>query len=364
MRPMYANTVIYKITCKNPTIHDVFVGHTTNFLQKQNAHKISCQGTSPTLMYKTLRLNGGWENWSMDILLKQKCENLAEVKKLEAQFVKELNAKLVMGRTPVPVPVPVPMPMPVPMPVPALAPVPAIAPATICAKCHKKFETRQGLWYHAKKNCDLPVTSDLLKGQEELKNVMLEFVKTNLLLQTQIMEMCRNQAPVTTINNNNRTFNLNFFLNEQCKNAMNLSDFVSSFKMQLSDLEQVGRLGFVEGMADVILRRVKDMDIYDRPFHCSDGRRVVMHVKDNDIWEKDSGDENSKIRHAVQILSNKNAKMLMEWRNTHPASTQINHAQNDQFMILVIEAMGGKGDKTENENKIMRQIAKEVLVGK
>ena len=145
---------------------------------------------------------------------------------------------------------------------------------------------------------------------------------------------------------------------------MNISEFVDSFQLQLADLEQVGDLGYVHGLTNVIVKRLQEMDIYRRPIHCSDQKRDVMHVKDNNIWEKDSGDEHSKVRLAVQAISNKNTKQLLKWREKYPQSAIIESKYNDQFLLLVVEAMGGKGNKTENENKIMHHIAKEVFITK
>ena len=205
----------------------------------------------------------------------------------------------------------------------------------------------------------------LIQDNMDFKRVLVDMHKHTNALHEQMVHACTTAAPVININNTtHKTFNLNFFLNEQCKNAMNISDFINSFQLKLHDLENVGKLGYVDGLANIILARLKEMDIYDRPIHCTDARRDVMHVKDNNIWEKDSGDEHSKIRKAVQSISKKNANLLNCWQETHPESGCISSKYNDQFMLLVVEALGGKGGKTESENKVMRQIAKQMAIGK
>jgi hypothetical protein len=209
----------------------------------------------------------------------------------------------------------------------------------------------------------------LMQDNADFKRVLVDMHKHTSDLQQQMVQVCAAAAAAPMININhttNKTFNLNFFLNEQCKNAMNISDFIASFQLQLPDLENVGKLGYVDGLAHIILARLKEMNIYDRPIHCTDARREVMHVKDNNIWEKDSGDEHSKIRKAVQVISKQNAQLLKCWRDTHPESNAMHSKENDQFLLLVVEALGGKGakSKTENENKVMRQIAKHMAIEK
>jgi len=262
-----------------------------------------------------------------------------------------------------------------PMELKKILPTPT-AQSFICVSCKKNYTARNSLWYHQKRcKPELSAASltnivlDMVRNQSDLHKQNQQFQSQNELLQQQVIEICKTMKSTltinqTTTNSHNKTFNLNFFLNEQCKNAMNISEFVDSFQLQLTDLEQVGDMGYVNGLTNVIIKRLQEIDIYRRPIHCSDKKRDVMHVKDNDIWEKDSGDEHSKVRLAVQTISNKNTKLLLTWRDKYPQSAAIESKYNDQFMILVTEAMGGKGNKTDNENKIMHQIAKEVFIDK
>ena len=209
---------------------------------------------------------------------------------------------------------------------------------------------------------------------------MLEVVKSNSELQRQTNEMQKQMLEMykqgtgkhgdvnTTINTNNshnKTFNLNFFLNEQCKDAMNIMDFVNTFQLQLSDLEHIGEVGYVEGISNIVMDKLNQMDVYKRPIHCSDAKREIMHVKDKDVWEKDSP-SNDKIRLALKHITKKNTDLLRPWVNAHPGVLDSDHRLNDKYQQLFIEAMGGNKNKTmrEGEDKIIKKISKMVLIDK
>jgi len=164
-------------------------------------------------------------------------------------------------------------------------------------------------------------------------------------------------------NSHNKTFNLQFFLNEQCKDAMNLSDFTNSFDLQLSDLETVGELGYVEGITKIMVDKLNAMDIYKRPIHCSDAKREIIYVKDENVWTKEKKD-NPKLRQAIKNVSFRNMKLVYNWSNAYPESKDNQSKLNDKYMKLVIESTGGKGPIQESENKIIRRIAKEIIIDK
>ena len=199
-----------------------------------------------------------------------------------------------------------------------------------------------------------------------LTNLVMDLVKNNSELQKQMLEVCKNSN--STINNtnnshnNNKTFNMQFFLNEQCKDAMNIMDFVDTFKLQFSDLERVGEVGYVEGMSNIIIQKLNELDIYKRPIHCSDVKRDTMYVKDKDVWEKENGNHD-KLRLAIRYITKKNTDMLLSWCNAHPGSCDSDNYLNDIYIEIVRQAMGA-GNLEENENKIMRKIAKTVLIDK
>ena len=164
-------------------------------------------------------------------------------------------------------------------------------------------------------------------------------------------------------NSNNKTFNMQFFLNEQCKDAMNIMDFVNSMTLEFSDLEDVGKLGYVEGISNIIIRKLNEMDIYKRPIHCSDGKREIMYVKDDNIWEKENSTYD-KLRKAIKQVTYKNSSLLVPWSQKYPACMNNQHQLNDVYICLMGQAMGGKEEFVDSENKIMKRIAKAVLIAK
>jgi hypothetical protein len=174
------------------------------------------------------------------------------------------------------------------------------------------------------------------------------------------MELLKNGTHNTT--NNNKTFNLNFFLNETCKNAMNIMDFVNSLQLQLSDLEKMGEIGYVNGMSNIIIKNLKDMDVTERPVHCTDMKREVLYVKDEDKWDKETN-EKPKIRKAIKYVARKNARLLQDFKTQHPDCIKSESKYSDTYNKLMIEAMGGKGcDDIEQESKIIKRLAKETTI--
>ena len=233
----------------------------------------------------------------------------------------------------------------------------------MCSKCDKIFNDRAGLWRHNKK---------CLHNKNSLneKEVIMTLLQQNNQLQNQIIELCK-ERNTTTVNNTigninsiNKTFNLNVFLNETCKDAMNLMDFVDSLKLQLADLESVGKLGYVEGISNIIVKNLKALDVHKRPVHCSDSKREVMYIKDENKWEKEN-EEKNKLRKAIKKIANKNSRLLPQFKEKHPDCGKSESLFSDQYNKLIIEAMGGSGDNdVEKEDKIIRKIAKEVIIDK
>ena len=246
----------------------------------------------------------------------------------------------------------------------------------VCEICSKKYNSRNGLWSH-KKKCtytnQVPteekpdIVELLINENKEFKNVIIDLVKNNQELQKQMMEVCKNSNTTNNnnINSHNKTFNLQFFLNEQCKDAMNIMDFVDTFQLQIADLERVGEIGFVQGISNIIIDKLSKMDIYKRPIHCSDAKRETMHIKDKGVWEKDN-ENNDKLRLAVKHITHKNLCLIAQWRDNHPGVANSEHRLNDKYSGLIIEAMGGKNKNTmqENETKIIKKISKMVLIDK
>jgi len=245
--------------------------------------------------------------------------------------------------------------------------------------CGKKYKHRQGLYVHKKKcvkqiskpnvlyNKDEPnLVEVLIKENMDFKNVILELVKSNSDLQKQMLEVCKNSSNVNTnINNhsNNKTFNMQFFLNEQCKDAMNIMEFVDTFKLEFSDLEKVGEVGYIEGMSNIIIQKLNELDIYKRPIHCSDAKRETIFIKDKNVWEKETN-THDRLRLAIRHIAKKNSDMLNKWSESHPGSCDSDNYLHDIYMEMVMQAMGGRGNREDNENKIMHKIAKNCLIDK
>ena len=192
----------------------------------------------------------------------------------------------------------------------------------------------------------------LIKENQEFKNLILEIVKKDTY-----------QNNNNTTNSHNKAFNLQFFLNETCKDAMNITDFVESIKLQLSDTENVGKVGYVEGISSIIVRSLKELDVSQRPVHCTDQKRETMYIKDDDKWERD--EDQKKMHKIVRKVTDKNARMVMQFKEVHPDCMTSSSRYSDQYRKIIMEAMCGRGDNTfEKEEKIIKKISKAVLVNK
>ena len=234
--------------------------------------------------------------------------------------------------------------------------------------CGKAYVHRQGLYSHKKKcNFTLEVEESDDAAPTDMVTMLSHLMQQNNELQKQLMEMCKINNTVINntshTNSHNKTFNLQVFLNEDCKDAINLTEFVDSFQLQLSDLESVGELGYVAGMSQIIMRKLNELDVYRRPIHCSDTKRETLHIKDNDKWECDTHDK-SKFKRAIKRISKKNSDLLLDWKDAHPDAQNPTNRYNDQYLHLIINSMGGSADIDESENKIIRNIAKHVTITK
>jgi len=251
----------------------------------------------------------------------------------------------------------------------------------ICENCNKQYMSRNGLWKHNKickiesysdsesnnkeinENTYTGITSEtilsILKQNSELQQMLIEQNKT-------IIELSKNNQIInntTNTNSHNKAFNLNFFLNETCKDAMNIMDFVDSIQLQLSDLENVGKLGYVNGISNIIVKNLKELDVEKRPVHCTDKKRETMYVKDENKWEKD--EKNNKIRKAIKRVVSKNQRLFPKFKEAHPDCNTYHSKFSDQYNKLILESCGGSGDNDlEKEEKIIQNISKNVLVDK
>ena len=232
--------------------------------------------------------------------------------------------------------------------------------------CGKIYKYDSGYYRH-KKRC-----KETIKFDDELSNkeLIIMLLKQNSQLIEQNAELTKNgimntnNSHNTNTNSHNKTFNLQFFLNETCKDAMNIMDFVNSIQLQLSDLEKVGRLGFVEGISNIITTNLKALDVTQRPVHCTDNKRETIYVKDENKWEKEDEQKN-KIRKAIKRVATKNLCLIPKFKEAHPDCSKASSKYSDQYNKIIVESCGGSGDNdTEKEDKIIRNIAKTVTIDK
>ena len=231
--------------------------------------------------------------------------------------------------------------------------------------CGIYCNSRTTLWRH-KKNCNVQNLTNVNEMSD--KELIMMLLKQNSDLITQNAELFKNGTHNTSHshnnNNNNKTFNLQFFLNETCKDAMNIMDFVDSIKLQLSDLENVGKIGYVEGISNIINSNLNALDVSQRPIHCTDKKREVLYIRDENKWEKEN-ENKTKIRKAIKHIAHKNSKLIPQFKEKHPDCGKSISKYCDQYNKLIIEAMGGQGDNDlEKEDKIIKNISKIVTIAK
>lgn len=269
-----------------------------------------------------------------------------------------------------------------------------------CPGCDKSFKNRVGLWRHKKTCSDFQslepepepevvqataVESDIDKVLE-LKKVELELEKTKLQMKqaelihrnTEMMHkntesmagvataaIEKSSVTNNTVNNTvNNNFNLKVYLNNDCKNAMNLTDFVESIKYQLEDLERFGRDGYVEGVSHVLIKALQDLDETQRPIHCTDTKRNSLYIKDNDEWQKDNS--KTKIKKAIKNVAHKNMMNVSNWKKMYPQHDNIESNKHKEYIKMVNEVSGGATETEDEKNfkKIIHKVAVETVLDK
>ena len=254
----------------------------------------------------------------------------------------------------------------------------------ICS-CQKEYSCKQSLYIHKQKCLDNTINKEenIIENQVNFKELFKLQLNENKELKDMIMEqskmmmeICKDKSFVNNnINNNithtnshNKSFNLQFFLNETCKDAMNLSDFIDSVKIQLTDLESVGKLGFVDGISNIIIKNLEALEVEKRPIHCCDAKRETMYIKDQNKWEKEDN-ELKRMKELVRNVRDKNISMINTWRDLYPECVKSDSKKTNQFNQIYMESFGGetggeKGTKQEKEEKIISKIAKSVVIDK
>jgi len=252
---------------------------------------------------------------------------------------------------------------------------------TYQCECGKTYRHSSGLWRHAK-NCEqiikthdpidpnhnsgvpkitIEMVLQLIEQNKELQQTLIDQNKT-------IMELAQKAGTNNTCvnsNNNNNTFNLQVFLNETCKDAINITDFVNQLQLSIYDLEDTGKLGYAEGISKVFIKNLNGIDFTKRPIHCSDSKRETLYIKDDDQWTKDD-EQKTSLTKAIKQVANKNIKQISEWQKLHPGYSDPESKQNDKYIKIILNSMSGSTKEESNKNyeKIARNIAKETIINK
>jgi hypothetical protein len=463
----YSNTIIYKITCKDPNIQDVYVGHTVNFVQRKKSHQLSCMNSKypnhNCKVYKVIRNNGGWDNWNMGIIAFYNCNNLNEARQKEQEHFIALNATMNSVE---------PFPSKSVNRVKRVKCVKCVkrvrpigsntmmtngkkrvyicekcdficskqsiynkhlettkhktnryiiptAPHSnnigyVCPYCLKSYKYHSGIWRHKKEckhnnsylqddedgesdehddhtllqtdnvitrnkvnNCQRTIDKQIKNLTAENRQMKIEMARMTTIIsnisqfQLQVLEMMKTQqslqvsntTPATTpatppsSTTNNHSFNMNRFLNEKCKYAMNMTDFVNSIQLNLTDLENVERDGYVKGMSNILIDNLQKLDVCDRPVHCSDAKRETLYVRDDNQWERD-GPNHPKMANAVRALEKKNEALIEEWANQHPNCMNDGTRENKRYLKISNAISLG------NIAKVIKRVAKNVAIDK
>ena len=465
----YSNTIIYKIYCNNPENKDLYVGHTTNFVQRKHNHKQSCMNSkSPCYnlkLYQMIRSNGGWDNWTMEILNFFKCKNGYEARMKEQEYftllgatlnsieplsklkddittskirtekrsfycekcdVKYSNEKLFNAHINSNK-----HKMDILSTIQHENPknphtirceychyntsskkdfkkhiltkkhkyneynqviVKTSSPHNMVCVCGKTYNHRASLFNH-KKTCvmvtgngkvsdkvvddigentiindnivigdKINITTDMFMKLLNDNQDMIKIIKEQ---QTQLNTILPKIGNVTnnnlTTNNMNNHFNLNFFLNEKCKDALNISEFIESLKITLEDLQYSRLNGLVEGISNVMIRGLRELDIYKRPIHCTDVKRDTMYIKDDEKWEKDSN--NIKMKDTIVKIANKERNAIGEWVDLNPDWFDT-EAKQMEYLTLINKICEPIENDVKNEKKIIKTISREIVLDK
>jgi hypothetical protein len=257
-----------------------------------------------------------------------------------------------------------------------------------CKKCSLPFKNRMALCRHnkvceASNTCIIANTEidikdmdnkdvifELIKQNKELQNVLIEQNNTILEQHSKLIEMTKNNGCTliqnnTTNNTTNNSFNLNFFLNEQCKDAIDINDFINSLELNVNDLKETGKLGYVLGISRIFINRLKELDVYARPLHCTDVKRETVYIKDQNAWEKENSDK-SKLKKIVNQIAKKNLQQLPMWQAENPEYTKLDTPENQEYMKISLNSLGSYTPEQENKDidKIVKNVLKEVAIDK
>ena len=445
----YGHTTIYKISCKDSKVKHVYVGYTTNFIQRKYFHKNNCINHEATSyndrLYAVIRKHGGWENWKMENIHICSCEDYNAAKKVTQEYVVMLRATLNSIEL---------------TPSSGLLPTMVTESTDACKKmniktknpknpltffcdicdyvtsnkkdfnkhintikhinnkkstehnmiceCGKTYINRSSLFNHRKvcpmkckdghnhgegihekvvksdENLILQIqegekgekgenTDESIKITKEMffklmndNQDMIKIIKEQQQQINLIIPKISNVGPSTTnnnttMNNTNNNFNLNFFLNEKCKDALNMSEFIESLKITLEDLQYSRSNGLVQGISNVMIRGLKELDIYKRPIHCTDVKRDTMYIKDKEKWEKD--EKHEKMKNTIIKIANKERNAISTWVDINPDWFDT-EAKQMEYLTLINKVCEPIENDIKNEKKIIKNIGKEIVLNK
>ena len=255
---------------------------------------------------------------------------------------------------------------------------PKISSNNTCAVCNKEYKNRSGLWRHKQKCIKIEepiielkeetskseyineIISKLIQENQSMKDFMVEQNQEMMKLMVKTNNTTNNNQTINGNVNNNR-FNINLFLNEKCKDAMNFAEFIKNITVSHDDLENNAQLGFVNGISKIIMDNLNQLSIYDRPIHCSDAKRETMYIKDDDKWEKE--EDTKKLKSAIQEVSKKSMSSLVEWQDTNPDFQDIDSEFSNKCLGMMQQSIAG-GKRDVYYPKVIRNLAKEVMIDK
>ena len=256
------------------------------------------------------------------------------------------------------------------------------APSFVCKKCDKSYKARNSLWYHENKCSLKPVVAEkinadlierilddrqrILDDNAELRNFIMEQSKMTTETVNKALELCKpinnnNNTTINQTNNNNQRFNINLFLNEQCKDAINFSDFVKNIQISYEDLENNAQLGFVNGISKIFLDNLKQLDVTERPIHCTDVKRETMYIKDENTWTKQPDDD--KLQKAIQTVSYRSMGKLAEWKQENPDYKDCNSEFSQKCLDIQRQTLAGS-ERGVYYPKVIHALARETIVEK
>jgi hypothetical protein len=449
----YGNTIIYKISCKDNKVKDVYVGYTTNFIQRKYFHKQNCINRMAVNydehLYAIIRKHGGWENWKMENVHVCNCEDYNAAKKMVQEYAVTLRATLnytILTSSDILLPIMVTETTKPRENTNIKTKNPNSPPCYVCnicdyvtsnkkdynkhintikhnnnkkspehnmvCECGKTYTNRSSLFNH-RKVCPMTckdgdnhgegVSEKVVKGKGEdnlvlqiqegekgekgekgendenikiTKDMFLKLINDNqemikIIKEQQqqinlIIPKISNAGSTTTnnnttMNNTNNNFNLNFFLNEKCKDALNMSEFIESLKITLEDLQYSRSNGLVQGISNVMIRGLKELDIYKRPIHCTDVKRDTMYIKDKEKWEKD--EKHEKMKNTIIKIANKERNAISAWVDINPDWFDTEEKQME-YLTLVNKVCEPIENDIRNEKKIIKIIGKEIVLNK